>query len=70
MVPKNNLDTTQTTLSENNNYQRGNISENKNKKIILENISFHGYFTEVNFDTPEGNQLSQFKNGYFFKKFW
>ena len=27
------------------------------KKHIPEYASFQGYFTEVNFDTPEGNQL-------------
>jgi hypothetical protein len=37
------------------------------KKNIPENVSFQGYFTEVSFDTPEGNQPSYLKNGYFFK---
>jgi hypothetical protein len=32
-----------------------------------ENASFYGYFAEVSFDTSEGNQLSCFKNDYFFQ---
>jgi hypothetical protein len=32
-----------------------------------ENGSFQGYFTEMSFDTSEGNQLSYFQNGYFLK---
>ena len=36
-------------------------------KIMIENVSFQGYFTEVSFDTPEGNQLSHFKNLLFFQ---
>ena len=39
----------------------------KMKNFIAENASFQGYFTEVCFDTSEGNQLSYFRNGYFFK---
>ena len=62
------LDTTQTTFSENNNYLRGNISENK--KIIPENASFRRYFAELSFDTLEVNQQSYFQNGYFFKILW
>ena len=53
------LDTTQTTFSESNTYQRGNIGENK--KFIPENTSFQGYFTEISFDTLEGNHLSFFQ---------
>ena len=65
-IIKNHLDTTQTTFSENNNYLRGNISENK--KIIPENASFQRYFAELSFDTLEVNQQSYFQNGYFLKK--
>ena len=57
MDPKNNkknpVDPTQTTFSENNNYQRANIGENK-KKIIAENVSFQGYFTVVFLDKKTG----------------
>ena len=35
-----------------------------------ENALFQGDFTEVGFDTSEGNQLSYFQNGYFFKILW
>ena len=42
----------------------------KIKKVIPENASFQGYFTEVSFDTSEGNQLSYFQNEYFFKILW
>ena len=38
--------------------------------FMPENALFQGYFTEVGFDTPEGNQLSHFQNGYFFKILW
>ena len=31
---------------------------------MSENALFQGYFTEVSFDTSEGNQLSHFQNGY------
>ena len=31
------------------------------KKIIAENASFQGYFTEVCFDTLKGNQQSHFQ---------
>ena len=34
---------------------------------MSENASFQGYFAEVSFDASEGNQLSYFQNGYFFK---
>ena len=37
---------------------------------IPEKNNFQGYFAEVSFDTPEGNQLSHFKNSYFFKILW
>ena len=37
---------------------------------MYENASFQGYFTEVGFDTSEGNQLSYFQNGYFSKILW
>jgi hypothetical protein len=37
----------------------------KIKNFIPENASFQGYFTEVSFETSEGNQLSYFQNGYF-----
>ena len=33
-----------------------------------ENASFQECFTEVSFATLEGNQLSYFQKGYFFKK--
>ena len=42
------------------------MSENKgglDPSHLSENASFQGYFTEVNFDTSEGNQLSHFQNG-------
>ena len=55
-IIKNCLDTTHTTFSENNNYQRGNVGENREKKNIPENVSFQGYFIEVSFGTLEGNQ--------------
>ena len=42
----------------------------KIKNVISENASFQGYFTEVNFYISEGNQLSYFQNGYFFKILW
>ena len=42
----------------------------KIKNVIPENASFQGYFTEVNFDTSERNQLSYFQNGYFSKILW
>ena len=42
----------------------------KMKKIIAENASIQGYFTEVCFATSKGNQLSYFQNGYFFKMLW
>jgi hypothetical protein len=35
------------------------------KNAMLENASFQAYFTEVSFDTSEGNQLSYFLNSYF-----
>jgi hypothetical protein len=42
---------------------RGAILVKKRKrKNIPENVSFQGYFTEVSFNTLEGNQLSNFKN--------
>ena len=41
----------------------------KIKKVIPENASFQVYFTEVSLTTSEGNQLSYFQNGYFFKIF-
>ena len=28
------------------------------------------FLTEVSFETSEGNQLSDFQNGYFFEKNW
>ena len=40
------------------------------KIFITENTSFQGYFNEVCFDITEGNQLSYFQNGYFFKILW
>ena len=40
------------------------------KNFISENAYFQGYFTEVSFYTSEGNQLSYFQNGYFFKILW
>ena len=42
----------------------------KMKNVIPENASFQGYFTEVCFDTSEGNQLVYFQNDYFFKILW
>ena len=36
---------------------------------MSENALFQGYFTEVTFDTSEGNQISYFQNGYFSKFF-
>ena len=39
---------------------RGAILVRIKKKIIAENASFQGYFTEVCFDTSKGNQLSYF----------
>ena len=42
----------------------------KIRKLIPENASFQGSFTEVSFDTSEENQLSYFQNGYFFKILW
>jgi hypothetical protein len=35
-----------------------------------ENALFQGCFTDVSFATSEGNQLSCFQNGYFFKILW
>jgi hypothetical protein len=35
---------------------------------MSENALFQGYFTEVNFDTSEGNQLSYFQKSSFSKK--
>ena len=40
-VIKNHLDITQITFSKDNNYQRGNIGENK-KNVIPEKASFQG----------------------------
>ena len=34
---------------------------------MAEKGSFKGFLAEVNFDNSEGNQLSHFQNGYFFK---
>ena len=62
------LDTIQTTFSEKNNHLGTMLV--KKKKIMPENALFQGYFTEVSFDTSEGNQLSYFQNGYFFKIIW
>ena len=42
----------------------------KIKNVISENAYFQGYFTEVNFYISEGNQLSYFQDGYFFKILW
>ena len=42
----------------------------KIENFMPENASFQGYFTEVDFDTSEGNQLSYFQNGHFFKILW
>jgi hypothetical protein len=42
----------------------------KIKNFTPKNASFQGYFTEVCFDTSEGNQLLYFQNGYFFKILW
>ena len=36
----------------------------KIRKFIPENASYQRYFTEVSFDTSEGNQLSFFQNDY------
>ena len=38
--------------------------------ISTENAIFHGCCTKVSFATYEGNQLSYFQNGYFFKILW
>ena len=38
--------------------------------VKIEKINIQGYFTKVSIDTPEGNQLSHFKNGYFSKNLW
>ena len=42
----------------------------KIRKFIPENASYQRYFTEVSFDTSEGNQLSFFQNDHFFKILW
>ena len=38
--------------------------------VIPENAVFQDCFAEVSFVTYEGNQLSYFPNGYFFKILW
>ena len=42
----------------------------KIKNIIPDNASFQGYFTKVNFETSEGNQLSYFFKMDIFSKFF
>ena len=56
-----------TKFSENKDYQMATFV--KIKFSMPENASFQGYFTEVSFDTSEGNQLSYFQNGYLKKIF-
>ena len=63
------IDISQSTSSENHNYQVGNRDENE--KFHSWKCIFSGvYFTEVCFYTSEGNQLSYFQNGYCFKILW
>ena len=62
---KKHLDATKTTFSKDITI-RGAILV-KMKNVIPENASFQGYFTEMNFHTSEGNQLSYFQNDYFLK---
>ena len=42
----------------------------KSKNFMPENAWFQGYFTEVNFYTSLGNQLSYLQNDYFSKNLW
>ena len=60
------LEKIKTKFSEKKDYQMATFV--KIKFYMLENASFQGYFTEVSFDTSEGNQLSYFQNGYLKKK--
>ena len=42
----------------------------KIRKFISENAFFQGYYTEVSFDTSEGNQLSLLEKISIFPKFF
>ena len=46
------------------------IREPYNIFFMHENASFPGRFTDVSFASNEGNQLSYFQNGNFFKILW